>query len=359
MAEQSDNSEKTEEPTQRRIDEFRNKGQVAASKELASVLLLSAAVLTLILSSTYMYETLDGFLEWLYKLNREEVFEHKTLLKVLTKSFITILSMIAPVLIVSLCISYISHVMQVGFIFTTEPLNWKFDKLNPISGLQRIFSKKAVFDLFKNIGKFLIAISIAYVVMLPFWKQLIGFLDAEIVTTMSFAKAIFIKLIFSILGGFFVLSLIDFSWEKYTYKQKLRMTKKELKEEMKQQDGNPEIKQKIRSIQRETAKKRMIQEVKTADVIVTNPTHLSIAIKYNGELMHAPRVVAKGGDHLAFKIREIANENKIPIVENVPLARALYATVELNDFVPRNLYKAVAEILAYVYKLRKKAKALG
>jgi flagellar biosynthetic protein FlhB len=359
MAENTENSDKTEEPTQRRIDDFRNKGEVASSKELASVILVTAVILTLILSSAYMYETLSNFLEWIYKFEREKIFEQKNILLLSTKSFIAILEMIAPILLVSLCVSYLSHVMQVGFIFSTQPLNWKFDKLNPINGAKRLFSKKAIFDLFKSIAKFGIALSIAYLVMAPLWTHLIGFLGADLEITLSYSIDIFLRLCFGILLGFFVLAVIDFSWEKYNYKQKLRMTKKELKDEMKQQDGNPEIKQKIRSIQRDAARKRMIQEVRAADVIVTNPTHLSIAIKYDDQQMHAPKVVAKGGDHLALKIREIANEHNVPIVENIALARALYGTVELDEYVPRNLYKAVAQILAYVYKVKKRQKALA
>jgi flagellar biosynthetic protein FlhB len=167
-----------------------------------------------------------------------------------------------------------------------------------------------------------------------------------------------VKLGFSILLGLGIIALADFAWEKWSYRKKMMMTKQEAKEEAKEKDGNPEIRNRIRQIQRQMAQKRMMNDVKKADVIVTNPTHISVALKYDGESMVAPSVMAKGADHLALRIREIAKENDIPIVENIMLARTLYKTVKVGHGVPRTLYKAVAEILAFVYKLRRKQKAL-
>lgn len=359
MSESQDDSEKTEEPSQYRIDEFRRKGQVASSKELVGVLLIGGCVMTLILSSAYMFDIVNEFMEWLYRQNLDKIFLQENILNVFTKSCLTILKMLAPILATAFCISYLSNLFQIGFIFSTESLKFDLTKLSPLSGLKRIFSKKSIFDLFKGLAKFALVISITYVVMKPTMMKIYGFFDAEMSTSLLFSKSIFIKLVFSILSGLFILALVDFAWEKYQYHQKLKMTKQELKDELKQKEGNPEIKQRIKSLQREMSRKRMIEEVKSADVIVTNPTHLSVAISYNQEDMYAPKVVAKGGDHLAFKIREIANEHNIPIVENIPIARALYSTVELGEFVPRNLYKAVAEILAYVYKIRKKRKVIA
>jgi flagellar biosynthetic protein FlhB len=167
-----------------------------------------------------------------------------------------------------------------------------------------------------------------------------------------------VKLGFSVLLGLGVIALMDFAWEKWSYRQKMMMTKQQAKEESKEKDGNPEVKNRIRSIQRQMAQKRMMNDVKKADVIVTNPTHISVALKYDGDGMVAPAVMAKGADHLALRIREIAKENDIPIVENIMLARTLYTTVKVGHGVPRTLYKAVAEILAFVYKLKRKQKAL-
>ena len=176
--------------------------------------------------------------------------------------------------------------------------------------------------------------------------------------SLGIGKYLMVKLGFSILLGLGVIALMDFAWEKWSYHKKMMMTKQEAKQEAKEKDGNPEIKNRIRTIQRQMAQKRMMNDVKKADVIVTNPTHISVALKYDGNEMVAPSVLAKGADHLALRIREIAKENDIPIVENIMLARTLYKTVKVGHGVPRTLYKAVAEILAFVYKLRRKQKAL-
>ena len=186
----------------------------------------------------------------------------------------------------------------------------------------------------------------------------LGFLHADAAQSLSFGKYLMVKLGFSVLLGLGVIALMDFGWEKWSYRKKMMMTNQEAKQESKEKDGNPEIKNRIRTIQRQMAQKRMMNDVKKADVIVTNPTHISVALRYDGDAMVAPSVLAKGADHLALRIREIAKENDIPIVENIMLARTLYKTVKVGHGVPRTLYKAVAEILAFVYKLRRKQKAL-
>jgi flagellar biosynthetic protein FlhB len=183
-------------------------------------------------------------------------------------------------------------------------------------------------------------------------------MHTEIAGGLVFGKSLIFKLGYSVLLGLAVVAVGDFAWEKWSYRQKTMMTKQQVKEESKEKDGSPEVKQKIRAIQRQMATKRMMDDVKKADVIVTNPTHISVALKYDGESMVAPSLVAKGADHLALRIRELAKENDIPIVENVLLARTLYATVKVGHGVPRTMYKAVAEVLAFVYKLKRKKKAL-
>ncbi len=352
--EEKDPAEKTEDPSQYRIDEFRRKGQIASSKELTSVLMLAGIFFCLILSSAFMFDVIKDYFDWLYKFEISKVFERETILVIFKESIYTLLKMVAPIFVTSLCLGYITTVMQFGFLFSTEVLKWDLKKVDPISGVKRVFSKKMIFETFKGLLKFAIVIMLTYIVVKPLLKGFIGFLDSDLSVALDFTKSLFVKLVFTLLIGLLIMAIMDFAWEKYQYSIKLKMTKEEVKKEQKDKDGNPEIKQRIRTIQREMARKRMMNEVKEADVIVTNPTHISVAIKYDRENMHAPMVVAKGADHLALKIRELAKENKVPLVENVPLARAIYGTVKLGDFVPRNLYKAVAEILAYVY--RKKLK---
>jgi flagellar biosynthetic protein FlhB len=248
--------------------------------------------------------------------------------------------------------------MQIGFLYSPEILNVDIDRINPLKGFGRLFSKKAITEALKGFVKFVVVITITYSIMKDNIGSFLGFLHSEAGTSLAFGKFLMVKLGFSILLGLGLVALADFSWEKWSYRQKMMMTKQEAKEEAKEKDGNPEIKNKIRQIQRQMAQKRMMDDVKKADVIVTNPTHISVAIKYDGEKMVAPSVTAKGADHLALRIREIAKENDIPVVENIMLARTLYKTVKVGHGVPRTLYKAVAEILAFVYKLKRKKKAL-
>ncbi len=359
MAENSDDSEKTEEPSQYRLEESRRKGEVAYSRELNSVLLLSGTITVLVLCSMYMYEVLTEYLEWIYSLDSTKVYEKELSKIVINKTIIAGAKCVGPVFIASVLIGVLSQFMQVGFIYAPEAIQAKFERIDPINGFQRIFSKKALVEALKSSLKFLFVIIISYMVLKDYVPSLLGFLHSDLVESLGYGKMLIMKVSFSILLGLLVIALGDFAWEKWSYMQKMKMTKQEAKQEAKEKDGNPEIKQKIRQIQRQMASKRMSENVKKADVIVTNPTHISIAIRYDNKTMVAPEIVAKGADHIAMKIREIAKESDIPIVENVQLARTLYKTVKVGEGVPRTLYKAVAEVLAFVYKLRKKKKALG
>ena len=225
--------------------------------------------------------------------------------------------------------------------------------------MKKLFSKQALFEAVKGVFKFVVVLAVVYAYLKDDVARYNGFMHLEISQTFFHAKDLLLKVSFAIILSLAVIAVLDFAWQKFTYKQKLMQTKQQLKQESKEQDGNPEVKQRIRQIQREMSRKRMIQDVKTADVIVTNPTHISIVLKYDSETMVSPMVVGKGQDHLAMRIREVAKEHNIPIVENVLLARTLYKTVKVGHPVPRNMYKAVAEVLAFVYKLKKKRKALS
>jgi flagellar biosynthesis protein FlhB len=354
-----DAGEKTEEPTQHRIDESRKKGEVASSKELNSVLILTGVLMTLILCSLFIYEELGKYIEWVYMLDAKEFFEGREFKKLFLKTLTITGKVLGPVFFTAMCLGVLSQVMQVGLIFSPEVLQLKFNRVDPIAGFKRLFSMKSIVEAIKGSFKFAVVLSIAYSVIKDNFMAFTGFLHSELSQSMSYGQQIVVQLSLSMLLGLFVVALADFAWQKYSHKQKLRMSKQEIKEESKQQDGNPEIKQRIKTIQREMSRKRMLEDVKTADVIITNPTHLSIAIKYDLQTMVAPSVVGKGADNIAMKMREIAKEYDIPIVENVPVARALYKTVKVGSGVPRTLYKTVAEILAFVYKLRKKQKALS
>jgi flagellar biosynthetic protein FlhB len=357
MAEESDD-EKTEEPSQYRIDESRKKGEVAVSKELSSVILLSGSLLTLIICGVFVYEQFTDYIDWLYRLDFKQIYTAEKFGDVISQTAWTLVKCVGPFFGASACLGFLSTFVQIGFLYSPEILEAKFERLNPIQGFQRLFSKKAIVEAIKGVFKFTVIIAITYNVMKNNIGSFLGFLHADAGQSLTFGKYLMVKLGFSILLGLGVIALFDFAWEKWSYHKKMMMTKQEAKQESKEKDGNPEIKNRIRSIQRQMATKRMMNDVKKADVIVTNPTHISVALKYDGNAMVAPSVLAKGADHLALRIREIAKENDIPIVENIMLARTLYKTVKVGHGVPRTLYKAVAEILAFVYKLRRKQKAL-
>lgn len=361
MAEGGDQdlSEKTEDPTAHRIEEFRKRGDVSASKELNSILVLFACILTLSLTIVFIYETMSGHVQWLYTLDHEKAFQEAQFKAIITKTMFMALKCVAPLFLVSMCVGVLATLMQIGFIYSPEVLTFKPDRLNPISGFKRIFSMKAIFEAFKGIFKFSIIAAIVYFNMRDDLDMYGGFFHVDFFQSFVFAKGLLTKLGLSIVLGLLVVALGDFAWVKFQYGKKLKMTKEEVKRESKEQEGNPEVKQRIKTIQREMAQKRMIADIPNADVIITNPTHLSIVLKYDSQTMISPEVVGKGADFLAMKIREIAKKHDIPIIENVPLARTLYKTVKVGEAVPNAVYKAVAEVLAFVYKLKKKKRALS
>ena len=357
MADENDD-EKTEEPSQYKIDESRKKGDVASSKELSSVMLLTGSLLTFIVCGVFIYETFTEYIAYIYALNFKTIYTKEQFADVITQTAWTLVKCAGPSFGASICLGFLSQFIQIGFLYSPEILNADIERLNPMKGFGRIFSKKSLVETVKGLFKFTVVILITYSVMKDNIGSFLGFLHSDAGQSIMFGKYLMVKLGFSILLGLGVIALADFAWEKWSYHQKMMMTKQESKEEAKDKDGNPEVKNKIRQIQKQMSQKRMMDDVKKADVIVTNPTHISVALKYDGSAMVAPSVMAKGADHLALRIREIAKENDIPIVENIMLARTLYKTVKVGHGVPRTLYKAVAEILAFVYKLKRKQKAL-
>ncbi len=352
-------AEKTEDPSQHRIDEFRKRGEVASSKELTSVLVLAASLMTLGLSMVYMYEVLSEFVQWLYTLDTASAYTEKSLNTIVHKLITVSLKSVAPMFLVTLAIGVSANIAQVGLLFSPEVLEWKPERINPLQGVKKLFSMKSLVEAIKGVFKFVFILGIVYYFLKDEMHTFGGFFHLDFFQSFLYGKTFLIKLGFAIVLGLVVIAIGDFAYQKFSYKKKLMMTKEEAKQEHKQQDGNPEIKQRIRAVQREMSQRRVMSEVPKADVIVTNPTHISIALKYDPETMVSPEVIAKGADVLALKIREIAKGHDIPIVENVPLARGLYKTVKEGQGVPRNLYKAVAEVLAFTYKLKKQKKALS
>ena len=348
----ADDLEKTEEPTPKKLEEARKEGNVPKSLDLNGFVILFLSAIIIIFYLKYVTIYLEEYFNYIFALIGVEI-NYKKFFEIIFISMKYFFIILLPVMFVMLIAGIIANVIQIGFLFTIKPIIPKFEKLNPIKGIKNLFSLKKIVEGIKITLKVFIAFIVGYVLFLNFLTELP---KLELMSTFEQIKWFEKKatiLIFSMLGVFFAFGIIDLIYQRYSYKKSLRMSKQEIKDEFKQTEGNPEIKAKIRQIQREMAKKRMMADIPKADVVITNPTHYAVAIRYDKEKEEAPRVIAKGVDNLALKIKEIAREYDIMIVENPPLARELYKSVEVGEIIPPKLYKAVAEVLAYVYKAKK------
>jgi flagellar biosynthetic protein FlhB len=350
-----DAGEKTESPTPRRREEAREKGQVARSNDLSAALLLLGGMIGLrFMGPNIMAVLIRSFRENL-DVTDPSAFVSADVVSITASIGMALLSAAGPIMLLLVLLAVVSNVLQIGLRFTTQPLQPKLDKLNPITGFSRIFSARTVVQFVINLLKLGIVTLVAYYgirgrmdqIMLALgvsgWPQLI------LISTVLYQLGL--QLAFALL----LIALLDFGWQRYKFERDLRMSKQEVKEEMRRMEGDPILKQRRRRMQLAAAMQHIRTTVPTADVVVTNPTELAIAIKYDAHQMSAPKVVAKGADFLAKRIREIAIQNAIPIVERKPLAQALYKTVEVGREVPEEFYKAIAEVLAYVYKLSGKS----
>ena len=345
--------DKTEEPTAKRRSDALKKGQVAKSQELNTGFVLLAGFLVLRIFWEYMYKNVAAYSAHIFS----HLHENDTTVEGVMKIFLDIVGLLVdtsfPVMIGVLIFALAINVYQVGFMINTERLEPKLDNLNPINGFGRLFSKRALVELVKSLFKIIVIGFFLYLYLkdeIPFMPYFIYY-DLEY-SLVEIGDKIFI-MAFQVIAVIMVLAAADYAYQRWQTTQDLMMTKQEVKDEYKQMEGDPQIKGKIKQKQRQMAMARMMQEVPKADVIVTNPTHLAIALMYKKGMV-APKILAKGQDLVAEKIKATAREHKIPIVENKPLARALYETVEIGDVVPQNLYQAVAEVLAYVYRLKNK-----
>lgn len=345
--------EKTEEGTAKRKGEARDKGQVAKSTEVNSVFIILAAFFTLKIIGSYIYDELIGYMQLVFSNLVLPDITINSLQEIFFGFGVVFLKTALPVMCVILVISLTINYLQVGFIFSLEPLMPSFSKINPITGFGRLFSKRSIVELVKALLKIAIIGYFIYRFMIKQTLQIPALVGAELIDSLHLTASLILDLVFQISAVMMVLAAFDYFYQWWEHKQSLKMSKDDIKQEYKQMEGDPQIKGKIKQRQRAMSMQRMMQEVPKADVIVTNPTHFAVALKYDKEML-APVIVAKGQDLIAQKIKEIAKENSVVIVENKILARALYAAVEINQPVPPELYQAVAEVLAYVYKLKKR-----
>ncbi len=346
---------RTEPPTPKRRKKARDEGQVARSIELNNTAIFAGILICFLLYSKFTFRHLfDIYREFITNWLLIDLNDRNSyfLLLLSMKKFLII---IAPWLITIMAVGVIINIFQVGWHITTKPLSPKFSKINPIKGFSRFFSKDMLINLGKSILKVIFVGIILYFSVKDELPKIVQLMDLSPYEVLVFISKLTFKLFLKVFLIFLIpLGILDYIYQKYEYEENLKMTKEEVKDEMRQAEGDPEVKKKIRSKQMEIARRRMIKEVPKADVVITNPVHLAVALMYDRKTMPAPKVIAKGAGIIAERIKEIARENDIPIIENKPLARTLFKNVELGDFIPESLYKAVAEVLAYVYRLKGK-----
>lgn len=349
--------DKTEKATPKKLDDARKEGRVARSSDLINgfMLLLMFFVLKLfggIMAGLF----LDSFVKYYNKASdiSMEVFDVRQAVNLSNEIILDIVIASLPVLIGSFIVALVGNIVQVGWKVTGKPLKPKLDRLNPIGGLKRMFSQEKVVELIKSILKVLAIALVAYNEVKDRWKFILNLYDFEFMQAILNIFDIVLDVGIKISLIFVVIGLADFGYQKWKHLHDLRMSKQEVKDEMKQSEGDPQIKGQIRQKMREGARRRMMQDLPKADVVITNPTHFAVAVKYDKETAEAPYVLAKGADYVAANIKEIAKANNIEIVENKPLARMLYYNVEIGDQIPPELYQMVAEVLAYVYSVKDK-----
>lgn len=350
--------EKTEKPTSKKRKEAREEGQVAKSNEIVTAASLVVFFSSLLFLGGYAFDRLTNLF---YRTAKLFSFSETTDLQnpvlvtgLIGSAFQEIIVTVLPFMVLSVAVAIITNLVQVGWKPTLKPLKPKFSKLNPIKGFKNVFSLKAIIELIKSILKIIIIGFIIYTSITDEFTLITNMFDYEVSdilhTMIRIVTAVGIKV-----GGFYVIvAAIDYAYQKYKHEQELKMTKQEIKEEYKMQEGNPEVKGKMKQKMREISMRRMMQDLPKADVIITNPTHFAVAIQYDTNVSDAPRVIAKGADLVAKRIKEKARDYDIEIVENKPLARTLFYTVDIGFEIPPELYQTVAEVLAFVFSIKNK-----
>ncbi|MBP2303034.1 flagellar biosynthesis protein FlhB [Azospirillum picis] len=352
MSEDADESSKTEDPTSKKLDEAHKQGQFAMTREAANWLMVAAMLIILIsvLPGTMkgMVFRLNYYFENLDQFSFDRAGTGRLLLRVVKD---TLWALWLPILLFVMA-GILATLGQTGFHVSWQLIAPKFGKLNPLPGLMNMFKANQLVELLKSIAKLAVVGGVAYLALKPMFGEIETFIGIDIASLLLHADALAYRLLVGVLVVLTFIAAGDFLWQKTQFDKKMKMTKQEVKDEHKQQEGDPVVKGRIRQIRFERARKRMMAAVPSADVVVTNPTHFAVALKYDPDQMGAPMVLAKGVDQVAFRIREIAESNNVPVIENPPLARALYAACDIDEEVPSEHYRAVAEVITYVFKLK-------
>ncbi len=346
---------KTEKATPKKRRDERKEGNVFKSTDVVNVVFIFVAFIAIETLFPYIYDEISNFTKrFLTLVGDMNVVTNDDIIS-LSLEFVTSVAIIVlPFAFICIVLGVLLHSIQTKFLFASKSLRPKFSRLNPIEGIKKLFSLKNVVELIKNLIKVVILIVVVYFLLVEYVVDVTRTMDMDVATSVVFMFGMVMDMIIRISMIFAVIAFLDFLYQRWDYERRIRMSKEDIKEEHKQTEGNPQIKGKIKETQRQMARMRMMQAVPNADVIIKNPTHFAVALSYNKEKHMAPIVVAKGQDELAFRIIAVGEENEVPVIENKPLARGIYAQAEVNDEIPAEFYGAVAEVLVYVYKLNNK-----
>ncbi|MCL2398222.1 MAG: flagellar biosynthesis protein FlhB [Defluviitaleaceae bacterium] len=349
-----DKESKTEQPTPRKIKKAREEGQVAKSQEISTAISLLAMFFAFRLFAGWIYGNTIALMRFDWELIpfSYDVMHTPHIARYLAFLFQQVLFITLPLLAISFMVALVTNLIQVGWLPTSKPLKPKFSKLNPLSGFKRMFSMQSLVNLVKSLAKLIVVGLVVFNVMSAHLNFIPSMLEMSLFSSLVFIGNMVIDMALAVGALFIIVAALDYTYTRYSHIKKLRMTKQEVKDEYKQTEGDPLIKGKIRQKMREVSMRRMMQNVPEADVVITNPTHYAVALRYNNAIDKAPIVVAKGVDFMAKRIKEKAKENHVTVVQNPPLARTLYANVEIGDEIPYELWESVVEILAYVFKLK-------
>ncbi|MEL0637907.1 flagellar biosynthesis protein FlhB [Marinomonas sp. TI.3.20] len=352
MAENEDGSEKTESASGKKLEDARKKGNVARSKDLSAALLLIIASATIYGTGAYLAEDLEKVFHFNFVIERQDIFNYGRMIFHLYSSIVSVMDSMVVMMAILAAAGIIGSIGLGGLNFSWEPLMPKLSKMNPITGLKRMFSVQSLVELLKSIAKVTLVGTVATIVINHFLTEALGLPFQSIQLAISHGVSIAIWSFVFIALALALIAAIDVPFQVWSHKEKLKMTKQEVKDEYKQQEGDPQVKARVRQLQQQAAMNRMMTDLPEADVIITNPTHFSVALKYDQEGGKAPVMLAKGADFIALKIREVGNHYDIPVIQSPTLTRAIFHHTEIGEEIPQGLFQAVAQLLAYVYQLR-------
>ncbi|MCO7174706.1 flagellar biosynthesis protein FlhB [Sporolactobacillus kofuensis] len=346
--------EKTEKATPHKREESRKKGQIFKSVDLSTAISMLAFFIYFRIAGGKFVEQLAQMMGIFFNRDLSMGVTENTIHRLFSELSMQVLQLLLPILIVALVIGVATQIVQVGILFLPDQLMFKPERLDPLKGLKRIYSLRAIVEFLKSILKIVFIGIVAFAILWMNRQSITQLASQPLTESVRTIATIVLNMGIAVAVSLIALSLLDYLYQKYDYEKNIRMSKQDIKDEFKSIEGNPQIKSKIKERQRQMALRRMMQEVPKADVIITNPTHFAVALTYDAEKMGSPQVIAKGADLIALRIKEIARANQIVIVEKKPLARALFHQLEIGDTIPEEFFKAVAEILAYVYRLKGK-----